>query len=323
MEKIRKAPIIFKPYLKTVVWGGNKICEFKGISQQQPNIGESWEISPVSPHETVVEEGCYKGLNISDLIERFGSQFLGEKVIEKFGNKFPLLIKLIDARDNLSIQVHPDDELAKKRQGGSGKTEMWYVISAEKGSKIYAGWKEKINPEDFVKKVKDGTFVEAVQDYESKSGDVYYLPPGKVHAIGAGNFLAEIQQASDITYRIYDYDRKDADGNKRELHVEEAKEAIDFSLGQACKMLNVFSEKDEGILVDCDHFTTRKLIIKGTRKIKKDTGSFIVVICLSGEIDLDCEEGKVRLKKGETGLLPAVIEDFKVYGDGEILTTKI
>ena len=210
---IERVPIRFAPYLKSVIWGGDKICSYKGIVQHEPRIGESWEISSVPGHESIVCEGKYEGRSIVDLIDEFGPELLGEKVFSKFHGKFPLLIKFIDAADNLSVQVHPDDELALKRHNSLGKTEMWYIVDSEPKAKIYAGLNKLISPEEYVRLVEDGEFESALATHDSHTGDVFFLPAGRVHAIGAGNLLAEIQESSDITYRIFDYNRRDASGN--------------------------------------------------------------------------------------------------------------
>ncbi len=217
------------PYFKSVIWGGERICKYKGVEQTEEKIGESWEISAVPGHESVVAEGPYKGMRITELIDCFGAELLGSKVMERYDGKFPLLVKLIDANDNLSVQVHPDDELAKKRHDSLGKTEMWYIIDADKGAKIYSGLNREMTPEEYVARVADNTIEETLAVHDSHPGDIFFLPAGRVHAIGAGNLLAEIQESSDITYRIYDYERRDAQGNARELHTELAKDAIEYT----------------------------------------------------------------------------------------------
>lgn len=209
-------PFTFKPILKKVIWGGSDICPFKGITPVENGVGESWELSHVEGNYSIVDNGELEGKSLDELIRSYGKELLGEKVMERFGTTFPLLIKFIDARDNLSIQVHPDDELAKKRHNSFGKTEMWYVIKAEKGAGLYSGFSEQIDAEEYVKRVENNTIMDVLQRYDVNEGDVFFLPAGRVHAIGAGCFIAEIQQTSNITYRIYDYNRKDANGNGRE-----------------------------------------------------------------------------------------------------------
>ena len=234
-------PYKFEPYLKTTIWGGYQIAPFKGIFTAQPNIGESWEISGVPGHESVaIERGLVDdvdvGLNLVELIDKYKSKLVGEKVYKKYGNKFPLLIKFIDSRQDLSVQVHPDDKLAMERHGCAGKTEMWYIIKSDVGAKIYAGLSKSITPDEYEKLATaepingHSPMQDVIATHEAHQGDLYFLPAGRLHAIGAGNFLAEIQQTSDITYRVYDFGRKDAHGNPRELHIEEAKEAIDYQV---------------------------------------------------------------------------------------------
>ena len=320
---IKQSPLVFVPYLKTVIWGGDKICKYKGIEQREPQIGESWEISVVPGHESVVNNGDYKGKALTTLIEEFGEDLLGKKVVNKYGKKFPLLIKFIDANDNLSVQVHPDDTLAMERHGSLGKSEMWYIIATDQNSKIYSGLKVEMTPKEYVKRVEDGTFAETLAVHDSKPGDVYFLPAGRVHAIGAGNLLAEIQESSDITYRIYDYNRVDSNGNPRELHTEQAKDAIDYRVYKDYKS-EVPSENQElAELVRCEHFTTYRLNLRGDGELTMDGNSFVVLICLQGDVMVRCKEGKVRLTQGHTALIPAKVEKVILSGNAKILTSKV
>lgn len=319
---IKKAPLIFTPYLKTVIWGGDKICKYKGISQDQPNIGESWEISALPGHESVVAEGEYKGETLPELIGRFGEELLGKKSLEKYGKVFPFLVKLIDARDNLSIQVHPDDKLASQRHDSLGKTEMWYIISSEPDAKIYAGLKMKITPEEYVERVKNNTITEAIAEHESHPGDIFFLPAGRVHAIGAGNLLAEIQESSDITYRIYDYDRRDADGNPRELHTELAKDAIDYSVREDYRTPSP-ADEEFSELVNCDHFITSRIQIDGEKEFDFDDSSFRVIICLDGKIEIKGQDGNVTLMAGHSALLPAAMNKTLITGKGTLLISYV
>lgn len=319
MEQIINEPILFTPYFKNVIWGSNKICHYKGIPQQGECIGESWEISDIPGYVSVVKSGRYKGLTLNDLIDRFGEQLLGEKVSTKYSGKFPLLIKLIDASDNLSIQVHPNDHLAKERHNCLGKTEMWYIISTEKGSKIYAGLSSKITPDEYERKVADGTFSDVITVHDSKPGDIFFLPAGCVHAIGSGNFLAEIQESSDITYRIYDYNRKDKNGNLRELHTALAKDAIDY----AVRNHKIEPIPDEaGNIMYCEHFNVKKVIVKGTTELKFTPESFTVIMCIDGEITYPTEDGICSLAKGHTLLLPATMAEFKLDGNATLLVIR-
>lgn len=316
------SPLIFKPFFKRVIWGGTKICEYKGISHPASDIGESWEISVVPGQESVVERGEYAGISLSRLIEMFGDDILGKRVAQKYNGKFPLLIKFIDAHDKLSVQVHPDDTLAMKRHGTHGKSELWYIISAAPGAKIYVGLKEKLSPEDFSKRVKDGSFIDALAESDSQEGDVFFLPAGRVHAIGAGNLLVEIQQSSDITYRIYDYDRRDKNGNLRQLHIDEALDAIDYTIKDNYKNPPLPDQAKESELIKFEHFTTRLYRIEETREIPTDPESFTVIICIKGEITIKCRDGEETLRAGHTALIPAVASPISVSGKGTILTTQ-
>lgn len=316
---IEKKPIIFKPYLKNVIWGGNKICKYKNIPAECENIGESWEISAVPGFESVVEYGTYKGTTLNELVHRFGKELLGEKVERLYNGKFPLLVKIIDANDNLSVQVHPNDKLAMQRHGCPGKTEMWYIIDAQPGAKIYAGLNTAMTPEEYEDRVASHTFAETVSEHESVPGDMFFLPAGRVHAIGAGNLLAEIQQSSDITYRIYDYDRLDASGKPRTLHTNQAKDAIDFTVRDDYKTPAPPKEDRDYELVNCEYFNTRRVIIDGRQTLDFDPDSFTVIICIEGKIKLLYPEGQMEMTAGHTVLLPAVLSTLKCEGKATLL----
>ena len=291
-------PFTFKPILKKVIWGGSAICPFKGITSVENGVGESWELSHVEGNYSVVANGELEGKSLDDLIQSYGKQLLGEKVVERFGTTFPLLIKFIDARDNLSIQVHPDDELAKKRHNSFGKTEMWYVIKAEKGAGLSSG---------FSKRVENNTIMDVLQRYDVHEGDVFFLPAGRVHAIGAGCFIAEIQQTSNITYRIYDYNRKDAQGNGRELHTELAKDAIDYTLYPDYRTHYKARTNSTVALADCKYFTTNLLDLD-TIMVRdfSNLDSFVVYICMEGKASLRDNKGnELFVQQGQTVLIPA------------------
>ena len=223
-------PIHFAPYLKSVIWGGERIAPYKGILTDQSSIGESWELSAVPGHVSVVDRGPFAGKSLTDLIAGYKEDLVGREIYRRFGTAFPLLIKFIDARADLSVQVHPDDELAARRHHCPGKTEMWHVIETAPDAKIYVGLKDRLTPDDYERRVADNTIMDVIDAYASRPGDTFFLPAGRIHAIGAGNLLAEIQETSDITYRIYDYDRRDKDGKPRELHTAEARDAIDYTV---------------------------------------------------------------------------------------------
>lgn len=312
---IELAPLSFAPILKSVVWGGDKICALKGIEQPEPNIGESWEICGLRGNESIVLDGTYKGLTLNELIDSFGEELLGKRVLQSQGREFPLLIKIIDARRDLSIQVHPDDGLAKARHGKLGKTEMWYIIDTEPGAKIMSGLSREITPEEYVERVANGSFEEVVAMHESKPGDTFFIPAGRVHAIGGGNLLAEIQQSSDVTYRIYDYGRLDSNGRPRELHVEQAKDAIDY------KVYPSYNEApaDNRELVKCDKFTVSRIDVLGNEPIPLDEGSFTVATCIRGRAVLRFPMGAKVVGAGHSVLIPAALQDVSALGRATIL----
>ncbi len=309
---MRLYPFKFEPILKSILWGGNEICPFKGITPVQEGIGESWEISDVKGNVSVVANGELAGKSLDELIREDAESILGKKVIGRSGTTFPLLIKFIDARDDLSIQVHPDDNLAKKRHDSFGKTEMWYVINASSEAQLYSGFKTQISPEEYVKSVENNTFTDTLQQYNVQSGDVFFLPAGRVHAIGAGCFIAEIQQTSDITYRIYDYNRKDAQGKGRELHTELAKDAIDYKVyPEGYKTQYQPKENTVVPLASCRYFTTN--LIEGDQKVIRDfsaVDSFVIYICMEGKLSVtDSNEYAVQLRQGESILVPAACKN--------------
>lgn len=249
-------PLKFEPILKQTLWGGDKIIPFKHLSADLKGVGESWEISGVEDNESVVANGLDKGLTLADMVRKYREELVGEANYARFGNKFPLLIKFIDAKQDLSIQVHPTDELAKKRHNSMGKTEMWYVVDADQGAKLRSGFSEQITPKEYKERVLNNTITDVLQEYEIHPGDVFFLPAGRVHSIGSGAFIAEIQQTSDITYRIYDFNRKDANGKTRELHTDLAREAINYEVLDDYRT-KYDAVKDEPVeLVACPYFTT-------------------------------------------------------------------
>lgn len=300
-------PLKFDPILKSIIWGGSDICKFKGIEPQQDGIGESWEVSGVDGNISVVDEGNLKGKNLQELIAEYKERFVGKHNFERFGTTFPLLIKFIDARDNLSIQVHPDDKLAKERHNSFGKTEMWYVINAAPGAFLYSGFEKQLTPDEYVKSIEDNTFVDYLAKHDVKKGDSFFLPAGRVHAIGAGTFIAEIQQTSNITYRIYDYNRKDANGNGRELHTELAKDAIDYKLYNSYKLNYEHKENEAVELESCQYFTTNLLELDEPKTLDQSSkDSFIIYICMDGACEIsDASKTRVEIKQGTTVLIPA------------------
>ena len=321
------SPLKFEPIFKTLVWGGEKIAPYKGIETSQQHIGESWELSGVAGNESIVAEGPLKGKTIAQLVKEYKGELVGEHVYENTGDEFPLLIKFIDALSDLSIQVHPNDELAAARHNGSkGKTEMWYVVAADKGAHLLAGLTKKITPEEYAAKVADGTITDVLARYDVHPGDVFFLPAGRIHAICGGCFIAEIQQTSNITYRIYDYGRLGLDGKPREVHTELAKDAIDYTVYPDYRTHYSPEKDEEQEVVSCPYFTTS--ILDLTLPYAKDLSgidSFMVVMCLSGSGSLEVDGEEVPVHQGETVLIPASADDVCfVPEDGmKVLTSYI
>ncbi len=314
-------PLKFEPILKSVVWGGEKIAPFKGIVTDQKQIGESWEISGVKGNESIVANGPDKGLTLSQMIDKYGAELVGEKNYQTFGNTFPLLIKIIDAAGNLSLQVHPDDKLAKERHNSLGKTEMWYIVDADEGAEICAGLSKELTPDEYVKKVEDFTIMDSVAHHQAHAGDVFFLPAGRIHAIGAGNLLVEVQETSDITYRIYDYGRVDAKtGKPRELHVEQAKDAIDYKVYPNYVSKPTFTLENIYELVTCPHFQVYLIEVNGEMKIHPSITGFSAMTCIEGELSIKDDTGnEVKFRQGESVLIPANLRKFSICGKGKIV----
>ncbi len=305
-------PLKFTPICKEKIWGGNKLKELLNKEYPElPNCGESWEISGVQDEVSVVSNGFLTGNSLEELIEVYMGDLVGEKVYEKFGTEFPLLIKFIDANDNLSIQVHPNDELSMERHDAFGKTEMWYVVQADPGSRLISGFNRKIDKERYLNYFKNGQ-LEEILNYESvKAGDVFFMPAGRVHAIGKGIVVAEIQQTSDVTYRIYDFNRVDDHGNPRELHTDLAVDAIDYKF-ETNYRTDYKSENDQSVkLVDCQYFTTNILQLAGSvDRDFADLDTFVIYICLEGTFTLSWEDQAIGVTKGDSVLIPAQINNF-------------
>lgn len=323
-------PYKFEPYLKTTLWGGYQIAPFKGIFTAQPNIGESWEISGVPGHESVaIDRGLVDdidvGLTLTQLIDKYKGLLVGNKVYKHFGNKFPLLVKFIDSRQDLSVQVHPNDELAMERHDCAGKTEMWYVIKSDVGAKIYSGLRKSITPDDYERLVSadneengENPMASVIATHEAHDGDLYFLPAGRLHAIGAGNFLAEIQETSDITYRVYDFGRKDAHGKPRELHIQEARDAIDYQVWPEYRS-SYDSTKPISQLINCPHFIVHRVVVQVASQVDFKTDSFVVVMCLWGEANIN----GVHIHQGETILVPACENVLYIFGNASFLTATL
>lgn len=307
-------PLTFIPILKSMIWGGDKLLQYKGIDTEQKNIGESWELSGVPENESVVSNGELAGRTTTELIKEYGPELLGRHVYETCGEKFPLLIKFIDARDDLSIQVHPDDAMAQAVHGQPfGKTEMWYVVSADKDAHLMSGLSAEITPEEYVSRVENNTITDVLCDYKVQAGDVFFLPAGRIHSIGKGCFIAEIQQTSDLTYRIYDFGRLGLDGKPRQLHTELAKDAIDYSVSEDYRTAYTPVLNEDTPLVECEYFKIHLLDLTESLSVDvKSKDSFMIVICLEGKGELKDTEGNIlSLKQGNTVLVPASVDKVK------------
>ncbi len=311
---------LFHPILKEVLWGGAAICPFKNLPSDPRKIGESWEVSDVENRSSIVADGPEEGVGLSDLVRRHGTDLVGRSVMERFGERFPLLIKFIDAHDDLSVQVHPGDELALQRHGSFGKTEMWYVVQAAPGAALYSGFSRPIDADEFRRRVEDQTLMEVLRRYEVRSGDVFFLPAGRVHAIGAGCFVAEIQQTSDVTYRIYDYDRRDTNGCPRELHVAQALDAIDYTYLPDHRTHYTPRPDNAVELAHCPYFTTHLLDLT-TQPMTRDFArldSFVIYLCMAGGVSLRDDVGNVRtIRRGQTILLPATTRQVTLTPDSD------
>lgn len=315
----------FEPLLKSTIWGGNKIIPLKHLYSDMQNVGESWEISGVKDNETVVATGEHKGKRLNALVEELGEKLLGKDNYSRFGNEFPLLIKFIDAQQPLSIQVHPTDEIAKRQGKPRGKTEMWYVMNSDKDATLLSGLKKHITPEEYKAMVADNTICDAIAEYSVKEGDCFFLPAGRIHAIGAGCLLAEIQQTSDVTYRIYDYKRRDANGNYRELHTELAAESIDYTVEHDYRTTYA-AQKNQGVqLVSCPYFTTAVYDIDEPMILDyEELDSFVILIAVGGEGTLTDENGETTsFKAGETILIPATAKEVKIEGTVKFLESYV
>ena len=312
-------PLKFTPVFKYRLWGGEKLKTVLQKEYSENNIGESWEISDVEDGETIVSNGPFKGKTLKDLINEFKGDFLGKAVYKQFGNEFPLLIKFIDAKTPLSIQVHPGNNIAKERHNSFGKNEMWYVMEADKDAELIVGFDAQLEKKEYNKYVSDGSILDVMHHETVAEGDTFYIPTGRVHAIGAGVLLAEIQQTSDITYRIYDYNRVDAKtGKLRDLHNDLAIDVIDFECHKNYKTNYNTKPNSSNELVHSPYFTSNFLIIEGN--LVKDytkLDSFIIFICVDGALELVCNENSFSLKKGETILLPASIHKIELKSISE------
>ncbi|CAM4451649.1 type I phosphomannose isomerase catalytic subunit [Flavobacterium terrigena] len=315
-------PLTFEPIYKERIWGGTKLKDFLNKSFDGNQIGESWEISTVANDVSVISNGEFAGLNLNELIEKYPTEILGTKCIEKYGLEFPLLFKFLDAKEDLSIQVHPNDELAKLRHNSFGKTEMWYVLQADENGRLVVGFKNKTNEKEYLKHLENKTLVHILNEIPVKKGDAFFLETGTVHAIGAGVLVAEIQQTSDITYRLYDWDRVGANGKSRELHNDLAVAAINYE--KTDTKVQYRSKSNESVsLVECPFFNTNILKISGDYNWKKSKDTFTVFMCTEGNFTLMTTNSKSEFKKGDTVLIPAILEEFDIIGETSLLEITI
>lgn len=315
-------PLLFEPIFKERIWGGTKLKEVLNKSFNGQQIGESWELSTVENDISVVANGDFKGLNLNQLIEKYPTEVLGIKSIQHFGINFPLLFKFIDAKEDLSIQVHPNDALAKERHNSFGKTEMWYVMQADEKARLVVGFKDKTNRKEYQKHLENKTLVAVLNETPVKEGDAFFLETGTVHAIGGGVLLAEIQQTSDITYRLYDWDRVDANGVGRELHTDFALDAINFEPTNT--KLNYDADKNKSVnLVECPFFKTNILQISEKYNWKKTKESFTVFMCTEGSFTISMLHFQSEFRKGDTVLIPAIIDSFEIIGEASLLEITI
>lgn len=317
-------PLLFKPNLHTVVWGGHRLTEWKNLMDysdpSQPKaieapVGESWEVSAVPSSASIIANGEWQGQSLIDVINQNPVDILGASVAKKYGNQLPLLVKFIDAERDLSIQVHPDDEMARREHNQMGKSEMWFVIDAKPGAYLYAGFKRQLDTDEYTRMVSDGTICEALARHEVHKGDVFYLPAGRVHAICSGILLAEVQQSSDVTYRIFDYNRPGMDGKPRELHTALAAQALDFTVQDEYRTIYSENSHRANHCIDSPYFNVRVVDIDRPfhrNLLKYD--SFIISMCIKGDCILKIRSTgeSIILHEGNSCLIPAIIADYDV-----------
>jgi mannose-6-phosphate isomerase len=310
-------PLTFEPILKERIWGGEKLTTVFKKGSKKTGIGESWELSDVDGDISIVSNGSLKGKSLKELIQTYKGNLVGENVYETFGDSFPILIKFIDAKTPLSIQVHPNNELAKERHNSFGKNEMWYIMEADNDAELIVGFNQEISPKEYLKKLDEGNILEVLNSEKISKGDTFYIPTGRVHAIGAGVLLAEIQQTSDVTYRIYDYNRVDATtGKERQLHTDLALDAIDYQLHDSYKTPYSLIENESSKLVYSPYFKTNIIQLKGSlNKNYSNIDSFVIYMCVEGNAKIVCGKETYTLNHGQTILLPATINDVELIAD--------
>ena len=315
-------PFTFEPIFKERIWGGTKLRDLLHKNSSSDHTGESWELSSVPDEVSVVANGIFKGKSLNELIEQFSEELLGKSVLNRFGKQFPLLFKYLDAREDLSIQVHPNDELAAKRHNSSGKTEMWYVMQADEGARIIVGFKEDSSQNEYLQHIQNKKLLTILNEVPVKKGDVFFIETGTIHAIGSGILLAEIQQTSDITYRVDDFNRVDAQGNTRELHIDLSLDAINYQ-SNASKVNYQSEDNTSTTVVDCPFFKTNIIPLKGVLSMEKTTDSFVVFMCTEGSFDLHIHSDIYHYQTGDTILVPAMLTTFSISGLATILEVTV
>ena len=317
-------PLKFSPILKDKIWGGTKLKSLFNKAAETDKLGESWELSGYEGDESVVTNGFLAGNNLRELIEIYMGELIGDTVFDEYGLSFPLLFKLIDANENLSIQVHPGDEVAAERHNSYGKTEMWYVVVADKGAELIIGFNDDCSRETYLKAMSEDKVEDLLHKVPVTKGDVFFIPAGRVHAIGKGVVVAEIQQSSDVTYRIYDYKRKDDNGNERELHTEQALDVINFEASKQPKTIYSPLLNETTPLITCDYFTTNLLRFnKSLERQYAKLDSFVAYMCLEGTFTIESEGEKTTVIKGDTVLIPASIDELSLVPDGEVTLLEV
>jgi mannose-6-phosphate isomerase len=313
-QRTKLYPMLFEPNLHTKVWGGEQLATWKNLPHQT-HIGESWEVSAVVSAPSTISNGTWAGYTLTEVIAKMPEAILGKAVAQNYQNLLPILVKFIDANEDLSIQVHPDNAMAQREHNKMGKNEMWYVLSAEPGACIYAGFQEQLTEQEYKTRIADGSIIDALAKHQVKAGDVFYIPAGRVHAIGKGIRLLEVQQSSDVTYRIYDYDRLDLNGQPRELHTHLAAQALDYQVYKEYKSEYKENTNTANLCLDTEFFTVRVVDLQETihrNMIKYD--SFIIQSCVEGEckIRIRSTHDEITLHEGYSCLIPAAIADYDI-----------
>ena len=315
----------FNSILKPVLWGGDKLVAFKQLPPCNEPIGESWELSAMPGFESVVAEGADRGLTLTQLVQRYGADLVGEDVYRRYGDRSPLLIKFIHAKRDLSIQVHPDDQMALRLHGCTGKNEMWYILEADKGALIHTGFNRQMSDVELDRRLAEGSFLEVINATEAQPGDTFFIPAGQIHAIGAGNLLVEIQQSCDITYRVWDYGRRDSDGNLRQLHVQQAHEALDFNARDGKVDYTPCDGQGVTPLLQCEDFAVSRVVVDDCYGLEMPSPhSFVSMVCIHGDVTLAAEGmDSVSMHQGETALIPATVNRLQMTGNAQLLLTTV